>query len=299
MTARLTVQQGDSTPLALLRRLEGRVRRGFLREAGLVALAMLAYFFVRNVTVGEADEAFANAERITDLEQSVHLAWEETLQASIVGSDFLVMLANWVYIWGHWPVILGTAIVLYLYRRDRYYLLRNALFVSGAIGFLFFALFPVAPPRLLELGLVDTVTDQSSAYRALQPPGLTNQYAAFPSLHVGWNIVVGIVLLTTSAHLAVRLFAVVSPLAMGFAVIATANHFVIDVAAGTVVVVVGLAVAYTIEGRGVARLGHRGSRARFERSRVRATPVPRRAPRGQPPRRPAGSREPPLHARRS
>jgi len=51
------------------------------------------------------------------------------------------MLANWVCIWGHWPVILGTATVLFVHRRDRYYVLRNALFVSGAIGFLFFAFF--------------------------------------------------------------------------------------------------------------------------------------------------------------
>ena len=92
--------------------------------------------------------------------KSVHLAWEERLQAAIVGSDFIVTLANWIYIWGHWPVILCTAIVLYLRRPDRYYLLRNALFVSGAIGFLFFAFFPVAPPRLLDIGLVDTVTEQ-------------------------------------------------------------------------------------------------------------------------------------------
>jgi hypothetical protein len=290
MTTWLTFQQGNSAGLGLPRALEDSMRRGFLREAGLIAAAMLAYFSIRNLTVGGAEEAIANAERIVDLERWCHIAWEDTMQASIVGSDFLVMLANWVYIWGHWPVILGTAIVLYLYRRDRYYLLRNALFVSGAIGFLFFALFPVAPPRLLELGLVDTVTEQSHAYRALQPPGLTNQYAAFPSLHVGWNIVVGIVLLTTTAHLAVRLFAVASPLAMGFAVITTANHFVLDVAAGIVVVLVGLAAAYAIDRkRGVATLSNSGSRsARFEPSCRRAAPVPRCAPRGQPPRRPAG-----------
>ena len=224
-------------------------RRGFLREAALVAAAMLAYFLVRNLTVGSAEEAFANAERIVDVEQWAHIGWEEDVQASIAGSDFLVMLANWIYIWGHWPVIIGTAIALHRYRPERYHLLRNALFVSGAIGFLFFALFPVAPPRLLDLGLVDTVTEQSQAYRALQPPGLTNQYAAFPSLHFGWNFVVGIVLLTTTTRIAVRLFAVASPLAMGFAVIATANHFVVDVAAGLLVVLVGLAAAYAIERR--------------------------------------------------
>jgi PAP2 superfamily len=116
---------------------------------------------------------------MVDLERSLGVAWEDTVQASIVGRDSLVMLANWVYIWGHWPVILSTAVVLYVWRPDRYYLLRNTLFISGGMGFLFFAFVPVAPPRLLELGLVDTVSNQSEAYRALQPPGLTNQYAAF------------------------------------------------------------------------------------------------------------------------
>ena len=89
-------------------------------------------------------------------------------------------------------MIITAAIVLYRKRHDRYLLLRNTIFVSGAIGFLFFALLPVAPPRLADSSLMDTVTLHSDAYRALQPPGLTNQYAAFPSLHFGWNLVVGI-----------------------------------------------------------------------------------------------------------
>jgi PAP2 superfamily len=87
-----------------------------------------------------------------------------------------VTLANWVHIWGHWPVIAAVAIALYRWNRPGYALLRNAVFISGAIGFLFFALLPVAPPRLLEVGLVDTVLERSTAYRALQPPELTNQY---------------------------------------------------------------------------------------------------------------------------
>ena len=258
-------------------------RNGFVREVGLIAAAMVTYFGIRNITVGSPEEAFVNADRIVDFERGLHIAWEDSVQAWIVGRDFLVMLANWTYIWGHWPVILGTATMLYLYRRDSYYLLRNALFVSGAIGFVFFAILPVAPPRLLDLGLVDTVTDQSNSYRALQPPGLTNQYAAFPSLHVGWNIVVGIVLLMTTAHFAVRVFAVASPLAMGFAVIATANHFVVDVVAGMLVVLVGLAVALAIERprSGEATLGASGSAARLELPR-RAQPVRRSAPCGQP-----------------
>jgi hypothetical protein len=165
-------------------------------------------------------------------------------------------------------VILATGVALFVLRRDRYRLLRNAMFVSGAIGFLFFALFPVAPPRLLDLGLVDTVTQQSHSYRALQPPGLTNQYAAFPSLHAGWNVLLGIVLFGTTTQLAVRTFAVLSPVAMVIAVIATANHFVLDVAGGVVVVLAGLGAAALIErSRSVATLSARAGDVPRARSR--------------------------------
>lgn len=223
--------------------------RPLAREVALITAAILAYFGVRNLTAGNVDPAFDNAERIYDLEQDLGIAWEDELQDVVLEHDRLVDVANWVYIWGHWPVVLGSALALFLLRRDRYVLLRNALFVSGAIGFLFFALFPVAPPRLLDLGLVDTVTERSDAYRALQPPGLTNQYAAFPSLHAGWNLLVGIVLVLAFSHVAVRAFAVAMPVAMALAVVMTANHFVLDVPAGAAVVLVGLAAALALEAR--------------------------------------------------
>ena len=224
---------------------------GFAREALLVTLAIVAYFAIRNATAGGAEQATANARRVVRLEDWLGIAWERRIQGVIVDHDVLVMLANWVYIWGHWPVIIGTATVLFVSRRDRYYVLRDALFVSGAIGFLFFAFFPVAPPRLIDTALADTVTNESSAYRALQPPGLTNQYAAFPSLHFGWNIVVGVVLILVTTHASVRLFAVIAPLAMGLAVVATANHFVLDVVGGLAVVAIGLAVALALSRRSV------------------------------------------------
>lgn len=221
----------------------------FLHEGLLIGAAILAYFGIRNLTAGSPGAAFDNAERIVSFQQRVGLDWEDELQGAIIGHEWLVDLANWVYIWGHWPVILSAATALFLLRRDHYVLLRNALFVSGAIGFLFFAFFPVAPPRYLDLGLVDTVTDRSYAYRALQPPGLTNQYAAFPSLHAGWNLLVGIVLVLAFARFGVRAFAVLMPIAMALAVVATANHFVVDVVAGFAVVLVGLTVAFLLERR--------------------------------------------------
>ena len=208
---------------------------GLAQEGVLIAFAMLLVLRDPELTVGNVATAFANADRIVALEHDLGVDREDALQSAAVSSDALVTLANWVYIFGHWPVILGVATALYVYRRRHYYLLRNAMFASGLIGFLFFALFPVAPPRLLDLGLADTVTERSDAYRALQPPGLTNQYAAFPSLHAGWNLLVAIVVVMAVTSLALRAVALVLPVAMALAVVVTANHFVIDIAGGVVV----------------------------------------------------------------
>jgi hypothetical protein len=270
-----------------------REHRGLLREAALVNAAILLYFGIRNRTEGAVETAFANARRLMRLEDATALAWEESVQ-SATDAVGLVTLANWVYIWGHWPVIVTTGVALFVLRRDRYRLLRNAMFVSGAIGFLFYALFPVAPPRLLELGLVDTVTEQSHAYRALQPPGLTNQYAAFPSLHVGWNLLVGIVLFGATTRPAVRIFAVLSPAAMAFAVVATANHFVVDVAGGIAVVLIGLGVAIFIQrSRTAVTLRVSAEPSAYDRS-GRLGSAPRSRPSRRQPPRPAA----PLRGRR-
>jgi hypothetical protein len=214
-----------------------------LREITLVAIAALAYFGIRNLTAGAAPQAFDNARRITRLEASLLLDWERRLQETLLETDLSVTLVNWVYIWGHWPVIAVCSVFLYRRHHDRYLLLRNAMFISGAIGFLFFALLPVAPPRLADPVLVDTVTQHSDSYRALQPPGLTNQYAAFPSLHFGWNLLLGIVLWGTATLPLLRVLALVGPIAMGAAVVLTANHYVLDVAGGAAVVLVGYALA--------------------------------------------------------
>ena len=220
-----------------------RRHAGVVREIGVAAVAALTYFGVRNLTAGAADQALSNAERLAELEERFHVAWEGSLQDALLGHGALLTLFNWIYIWGHWPVILTAAIVLYRLRPERYVLLRNAMFLSGAIGFLFFALLPVAPPRLVDPSLVDTVTLHSEAYRALQPPGLTNQYAAFPSLHFGWNLLVGVAVWGATRNTALRLLSIMGPAAMGAAVVLTANHFVLDLAGGAAVVLLALWVA--------------------------------------------------------
>ena len=220
--------------------------RPLVVEVMLVIAAVIAYFGVRNLTQGDRVVADANADRIVSLERALHIDGEGRLQDLIIPHDRLVDVANWVYIYGHWPVIGITLVWLVLRVPGEYRILRNAMFISGGIGLAIFALFPVAPPRLGVLELVDTVTQRSESYRALQPPGLINRYAAVPSLHFGWNLVVGIIIWRATTSRALRLLAVLMPIAMGFAVVATANHYVVDIAAGAAVALIGLACALLI-----------------------------------------------------
>ena len=209
----------------------------------LFVLFALAYFAIRGLTESGQAQAFRNAERLIEFEQSVGIYWEEQLQSLIIDHDLLVDMANWAYIWFHWPAITIAGIYLAATSRHRYAVIRNAIFISGAIGLIIFATFPVAPPRLAVDGLVDTITARSNSYRVLQPPSLTNQYAALPSLHFGWNLLIGIGLFWSSKHLLVRIVAVFLPSAVFVAVILTANHYIIDPIVGGALALFGLAVA--------------------------------------------------------
>lgn len=214
-----------------------------LWQVALIAIFFLIYFGVRGVTTGAVGRANENANDLVALERRLGLLWERGLQDAIINTDWLVTLANWVYIWGHLPLLAGTAIWLFRKRGERFLVLRNAVFISGLIGLLIFWRYPVTPPRLGILDVVDTVTDRSDAYRTIQPPRLTNKYAAFPSLHFGWNLILGVVMWGCVRHTVSRVLWAASPVAMAAAVVLTGNHFVIDVIGGGVLALGGLAAA--------------------------------------------------------
>ena len=95
-------------------------------------------------------------------------------------------------------MLIAAGFLLFRFRREQYYTLRNVCLLTGALGLVVFALFPVAPPRLTDLPLLDTVTQGAPGYRQILPPALVNQYAAMPSFHAGWNLAVGIVVFRAS-----------------------------------------------------------------------------------------------------
>jgi hypothetical protein len=242
-----------------------------LGQTALLTGAAATYFSVRSVTEGDRDTAVANAERVVALERFVGLDVEPALQAAALNVDALVVLANWVYVFGHWPVLIGVLGWLATRHPLRFLELRNAMLLSGAVGMLVFAVLPVAPPRLMDAGelavMVDTVLEHSQAYRVLQPPAFTNQYAAVPSLHVGWDLLAGIAIATTAQRRWVRGLGALLPVLMVLAVIVTANHFVLDAVAGA-----------TLAGASLAAVRHLARRPAGSPAapgdEVSATPLP-------------------------
>jgi hypothetical protein len=221
----------------------------FLGQAGLIAVGLVAYFGIRGLTQGSPSVAVAHAHHIVDFERSIGIYLEPTVQSWVAPYEVPSMLANWMYVWGHWPVILATMIWLAWQHRDVFLRLRDGMLISGALGMVVFLTYPVAPPRLAGLGLVDTVTDHSRTYYVLQSPLFVNQYAAVPSLHVGWNLLVGIAIVTAATSLPLRAVGFAMPVVMAVAVVATANHYLVDVAAGVAFALLGHAGALVLERR--------------------------------------------------
>ena len=220
-----------------------------LAQAGLVVLLICVYFGVRGLTVGSVPDALANADRVLELEQRLHIDVEDSMQELITDSGALSTVANWVYIWGHWPVIIATMIWLASRHSDVFLRLRDAMMLSGAVGMVIFATFPVAPPRLAEPDMIDTVTERSEAYRVLQPPAFVNQYAAMPSLHAGWDLLVGIAIVTAASTLALKIVGFAMPILMALAVVLTANHYVLDVIVGVALALAAYVAALALERR--------------------------------------------------
>lgn len=261
-----------------------RAEHAGAREVAVFALAYLTYFGVRAVTEGRVSHALANARELIDLERDLGLAGERAVQDLVLGSELLLDIANAVYIYGHWPVLIVGGVLLFRYRRPQYRLLRNSCLISGLAGLVIFTVFPVAPPRLTDLPVVDTVTQGSPGYRQVLPRGLVNEYAAMPSFHAGWNLLLGILVFQATRFWPLRLLSVAGPAAMVFAVVATANHYIVDVLAGAAIVLLALAGAYRLEHLAARTLvGDAPAGGAHVATRDGGPPVPDRPPGGQRP----------------
>lgn len=246
-------------------------RRG-LRELSLVGVVLLVYYLIRGFVFDEYLEAKAHAFSIIQLERGLHLFWEPQLQHLLNRGIVEIQLWDLIYFWAHAPVIAAVGIWLYLRDKRCYSLIRNAFLVSALAGLVIYWLYPVAPPRLLTgFGFVDTMQRYSSlSYQAQSLKPFVNPYAAVPSLHFGWSILIGVGLILTIQRPLGWALGVLLPLLMLVAIVATANHFFFDALSGLVVCVGGLLVAIGVQ------------RWQTARERARLPRRPKRRDVGQP-----------------
>ena len=213
-----------------------------LRELLLFGVAYLLYSLGRFVAIGDVDTAQENARAILDMEQALQLDVEDGVQTALDGSVLLWVL-NHLYLAAQLVVVPGALIWLFRRSRSHYTLLRNTVLATWLIALPIYALFPVAPPRLADIGLVDTITTQTGvALDSKLTTSMYNEYAAVPSLHAGFALAVSIVLGAAATRRRWKLVAWTWAPLVSLAVVATGNHFVTDIAAGLLVTAAGFAV---------------------------------------------------------
>jgi uncharacterized membrane protein YjdF len=211
----------------------------------LVVWAGLAlYTLGRYAAQPDAEAAFRNTDRIMAFETGLHSYFEAEFQQFLLQHDTVVSFTNWVYSFAF--LAITGAILFWLWAVDtpNYRLLRNSLGISALLAVPTLALFPVAPPRLVaDSGLIDSIAVFGREH------AFANEYAAVPSLHVGWMALCGFVLgRSIGGKLGWLVALALGPL-MLLDVVATGNHFWIDGAIG-VVYCVGAAFLLILAGNG-------------------------------------------------
>lgn len=209
-------------------------------DLGLLGAGLLCYLAVRRYTLGSDVEAIAHATDVLRLERALGLDWEQAIQAWTLSVPGLGTALTLVYVWGYLPALVGVVLWFRARHREAWPRLRNALLVSGAVGLAVYALYPCAPPWISAADAYTDPVAQGWLVDVARPPGVTNHLGALPSFHVGWVVLVGYVVLRTTTSRTVKLLCVLHPALMAWAVVATGNHWVLDVPAGVALAAVGL-----------------------------------------------------------
>lgn len=215
--------------------------RGVLTELGFVAVGLACYLLVGWYTRDSTDQAISNARDVLALQQTLGIDWEHAIQDATLAVPWLAVFCTHFYVWGYLPVVVGTTAWMYVRHPESYPFLRNALLASGVVGLTVYALYPCAPPWIVG-GFTDTVTNESLDFAA-RPLGITNKLGAIPSFHCGWLILIGVVVFRATTSWLLRVLCVLHPAMMCFAVVATGNHWLLDIPAGAALAAVGLLVA--------------------------------------------------------
>ena len=223
------------------------------RDFGLQLVIWFGFYFsylaVREVTYrGDSAKAFVNALRVISLEQRVsHHLYELTVERVADSSSLLLTAAAWTY-WNSEFTVIGLALLwVYLRRHDGFTRFRNTILLANVVGLVGFTVMPTAPPWMFPyMGFVAGVNHSSALLQTL-----ANPYAAMPSLHAADALIVGIVVASVVRRPIWKALWLLWPAWVWFTVMATGNHFWLDVLAGISVGAISLAVVYRVRPRRV------------------------------------------------
>ncbi|MEV0095158.1 bifunctional glycosyltransferase 87/phosphatase PAP2 family protein [Streptomyces sp. NPDC050738] len=227
-------------------------RPNLFLELLAIRVGYSVYAHIRAAATGGRSTAEAHGRTIVSIEKALHIDIEHWANHAMVKLPRVESFLNFYYQSFHFVVPLAILAVLYVRRPSDYRWARTALSFATLLGLVGFFFYPLAPPRLMPgMGFIDTahgVQDLAHPdYGALT--AMTNQYAAMPSLHFGWSLWCGIVIVVTAPKWWMKALGLVHPLFTVTAIIGTANHWVLDAVGGAAVVAMGFGLTYLLAGR--------------------------------------------------
>jgi hypothetical protein len=229
--------------------------RHSLRMEAVGALTLYGLYELARGLVGpDTAQADAHAHRLVALERSLHLFVEANVQRAVQTLPGLTSLLGVAYLTLHLAVTAGVLLWLHRRRSEGFPFVRTALLLASGLALVGFLVYPTAPPRLAGVGIVDTVSGGHVDLNRGLVSSLYNPYAALPSMHIGYALIVAAGLLRHGRRLHVRALGALYPPFVLLVIVATGNHFFLDAAAGALVA--GLAAALA------ARLTRRPATAR-------------------------------------
>jgi hypothetical protein len=226
--------------LARLRFIQARLLpRGpvdVVRQVLLFAAAYYGYRLVRGAVddpLGAA-AAFKNARELIHVEQSLGIFVEPSVQAWAASKPVIIDFASWVYINAQVTVTVSALVYLYLRHNPSFYFVRNMFAVAMAIALVGYIVLPTAPPRFFpEWGFFDSVSDMVGvSHDSVAVNALFNPYAAIPSMHVAFALMISVPIARLATHRVTRVVWSLYPLLVTFVIVATANHFITDAVLG-------------------------------------------------------------------
>jgi hypothetical protein len=226
-------------------------------EILLIAVSYWTYSLIRNAVPEQKVEALRNANWIWRAEEALGIAVERTVNRAVNSVEWLVVGMNYYYATLHFIVTVAVLVWLYRWHPGRYAATRMVLCVTTGVALLGYYLYPLAPPRLMSgQGFIDTVLVHETwgSMASGNLANMSNQYAAMPSMHIGWSVWCGITIVMLSRVMWVRMLGICYPTLTLVVIVATANHFWLDAVGGVLCLSFGYLLSYAWYGRVPHRL---------------------------------------------